>query len=106
MITFLFVVFLILFAIAVVVAIMRSSHVVYVDPYDDEEVTTTTVTTTVVSEPVVTPAPTFETVGELKRKKARNGQFYVMDPVDNDKMFLNATDDLYEDGAGKLWKLV
>ena len=78
---------------------------------DEEEIVTThtTVTTTTVDTPapVAQPAqPAYTIVGELKRKKARNGQFYVMDPVDKDKVFLNATDDLYEDGSGAIWKLV
>jgi hypothetical protein len=30
---------------------------------------------------------------------------FVIDPVDNDKVFLNTTDDIYEDGAGKWWGL-
>jgi hypothetical protein len=79
------------------------------DEIEDEVITThTTTTTTTVDVPqAVEPTPpAYTIVGDLKRKKARNGQFYVMDPVDKDKVFVNTTDDLYEDGAGKIWKLV
>ena len=79
------------------------------DGMDDEEeiVTThTTTTTTTVDVPQAVAQPAYTIVGDLKRSKARNGQFYVTDPVDKDKVFVNATDDLYEDGAGKIWQLV
>ena len=74
----------------------------YYDPYV-EDVTTHTTTTTTTTQPE---APQWNIVGNLQRKKARNGQYYVIDPVDKDKVWLNDNDDLYEDGAGKIWKLV
>lgn len=77
----------------------------YYDPYV-EDVTTHTTTTTTTTQPEAPQAPQWNIVGNLERKKARNGQYYVMDPVDKDKVWLNSTDDLYEDGAGKIWKLV
>ena len=67
--------------------------------YDDEVVTHTTVTTT-----TTTNEPEYDIVGELVRKKSKN-QYYVIDPVDGDKVWLNDNDDLYEDGAGKIWRL-
>lgn len=109
MLTALISITIILFFIFLIITMMR--HRDYYDPvvYDndiDETVTTTTttVTTTTVDETPVANT-THQTVGDLKRKKARNGQYYVMDPVDKDKVWLNDTDDLYQDGAGKIWKL-
>ena len=84
----------------------------FVDDDDEDEVivTTTTTTTTVVTEPEPVPepeAPKYEIVGELKVKLfGRNKQECVTDPVDKDRVFVNTNDDLYEDGAGKIWKLV
>ena len=70
-------------------------------PYD-EEVTTTTVTTT-----------TTETVIDrdsmpplLRSFDEAVSAFFVIDPVDKDKVYLHATDDIYEDGAGNWYKLV
>lgn len=60
---------------------------------------TTTVTTTIFSEPS---SPNI--AGTLKRKR-ENGQFFVIDPVDKSKMWLNDKDDMYEDAAGKVWRL-
>jgi hypothetical protein len=78
----------------------------FYDPYVDDtrqDTWTTTTTTTTVAQP---DDPKWNIVGNLERKKARNGQFYVIDPVDKDKVWLNSSDDLYEDGAGKIWKLI
>jgi len=44
-------------------------------------------------------------MGNLKRKW-QGGQPYVIDPVDKDKVWVNTSDDMYEDGAGNFWKLV
>jgi len=30
---------------------------------------------------------------------------FVIDPVDRDRVFVNSSDDAYEDGAGKFWAL-
>jgi hypothetical protein len=60
--------------------------------YLEEEVVTTTTT----QHPVV---------GELKRGNIE-GQYFVIDPIDQKKIWLNDTDDLYEDVDGKIWKLV
>jgi hypothetical protein len=113
-----FITLLILFFVLLITAMIiyaRRPHVVVNDPFYndfDDEVVTTTTTTTTVTEPDPEPAvvadaqPEYVIEGELKRKKARNGQLYVVDPQDKDKVFVNAFDDLYEDGAGKIWKLV
>ncbi len=42
--------------------------------------------------------------GRLRRK--RDGeQYYVLDPVDHKKVFVNDTDDMYEDADGDIWRL-
>lgn len=64
--------------------------------YEDEITTTTTTTTTTDSGPTI--------VGTLVRS-FDNGQPFVMDPVDKDKVWLNTKDDMYEDGAGRIWQL-
>ena len=66
---------------------------------NEEEVTTTTTTTT------VTDAPAGHyIVGSLVRQ-FEGTQPFVIDPVDKDKVWLNTKDDLYEDGAGRIWSL-
>lgn len=35
-----------------------------------------------------------------------NGQPYVIDPADGKKIWLNSTDDMYEDANGEIWVLV
>lgn len=62
---------------------------------DDEVVTTTT--TTEDNGPDI--------VGNLNRER-ENNQFFVIDPVDKTKNWLNDKDDMYEDAAGKIWRLV
>lgn len=69
--------------------------------FDDEEVVTTTTTTTT----HYADGPTLDIVGSLKRQ-FDGAQAFVIDPVDGDKVWLNSRDDMYEDGAGKVWKLV
>jgi hypothetical protein len=43
--------------------------------------------------------------GGLRRQLA-GSQFYVIDPVDQQKIWLNSNDDMYEDADGKVWRLV
>lgn len=96
---------LIVLIFAVVLAAMIRRHNMIVD--EDEIVThRTTVTTHTTPEPIniglnVNGIPV---VGILERQWDGSTPF-VIDPVDNDKMFLNTKDDLYEDGAGKIWGL-
>ncbi len=66
------------------------------DDFMDEEETVTTTTTE--------QRPT-NVVGPLKRE-VEGDQFFVVDPVDQKKIYVNSNDDLYEDAAGKIWKLV
>lgn len=64
------------------------------DDVVEEEVVTTTYT-----------LPEFKIVGGLKRQ-LKNDQFFVIDPVDKKKIWLNSNDDMYEDSDGKIWRLV
>jgi hypothetical protein len=66
--------------------------------FDLDEETTTTVTTTVHE-------PQYNVVGPLKRL-VEGDQFFVIDPVDQKKIWLNSNDDMYEDADGKIWRLV
>lgn len=65
--------------------------------HGEEETITTTVTTT--------EEPELNIVGNLKRQ-VEGIQSFVIDPVDKQKIFLNSNDDMYEDAAGKIWRLV
>jgi hypothetical protein len=77
----------------------------YWGPQGPDEVTThTTTTTTTVNDGVVATQPSYNIVGNLVRQW-EGTQPYVIDPVDHDKVWLNTSDDMYEDGAGKLWTL-
>jgi hypothetical protein len=69
-----------------------------------DEVTTHTTTTTTVTEDVAAAQPSYNIVGNLVRQW-EGTQPYVIDPVDHDKVWLNTSDDMYEDGAGKIWTL-
>jgi hypothetical protein len=80
------------------VMIIRSSFYT-TDVFDECEEVTEVVTTT------TTTNDGYTIVGNLVRQKDGN-QYFVMDPVDNDKVWLNSGDDMYEDGAGKIWKLI
>ena len=108
-----FIIFVTLLIIAMIIYANRP-HVIVADPLDvdlQDDVTTTTATTTVttttdIGAPAVADEPEYEIVGDLKRSKARNGQFFVKDPADKAKIFVNETDDLYRDAEGKIWRLV
>lgn len=73
--------------------------------YEPEDMWSTTTTTTTVTTSVEEP-PKYDIAGELKRSKSRNGQYFVIDPTDKKKYWLNDSDDMFEDGQGKFWKLV
>jgi uncharacterized protein YpmB len=70
---------------------------------DEEEVIVTTTHVTTVSNDIGTSQ--FDVVGTLTRLKDGN-QYYVHDPVDKDKVWLNSKDDMYEDAEGNIWKLI
>lgn len=93
----------VLIFLIMLVAIVRSTNMNYVD-YDDEVVTHTTVTTTTTNNVTGLNVNGIPVVGILERQW-ENGQPFVIDPVDGDKMWLNTKDDLYEDGADKIWGL-
>lgn len=69
--------------------------------FNDEEEVVTRTTTTTNSEDEHRP----NIVGPLKRH-VEGDQFFVIDPVDQKKIWLNSNDDLYEDADGKVWRLV
>lgn len=99
----------ILFLLLLVVLMIRNTYDGgwYDDGVDETTTTHTTVTTTTttVDEPQAQ-QPQYTVVGNLQRYTETNGQLYVTDPVDNDKVYVNAGDDLYQDGGGKIWNLV
>lgn len=64
---------------------------------DIEEETTTTSTTSDERE--------LNIVGNLMRQ-AEGIQSFVVDPADQQKVWLNSNDDMYEDARGYVWKLV
>jgi hypothetical protein len=76
----------------------------YWGPQGPDEVTTHTTTTTTVTEDVPAAQPSYNIVGNLVRQW-EGTQPYVIDPVDHDRVWLNTSDDMYEDGAGKIWTL-
>lgn len=68
----------------------------------DDEITTTTITE---REDPVLPL----VAGNLRRRFSEGEnepQAYVIDPADSKKIFINDNDDMYEDAAGKMWRLV
>lgn len=66
---------------------------------DDLETTTTTTTTT-------TEAGREVQFGLNSLERQTEGkQFYVIDPSDGEKIWVNSNDDLYEDASGKIWRL-
>lgn len=73
-------------------------------PGPDEVETHTTTTTTTVTDGVAAAQPSYNIVGNLVRQW-EGSQPYVIDPVDHDRVWLNTSDDMYEDGAGKIWTL-
>jgi hypothetical protein len=60
------------------------------------EETITTVTTHEPRQPHV--------VGPLKRQ-VEGGQYFVIDPADQEKIWVNSNDDMYEDADGRVWRL-
>ena len=93
-------IFLMFFLVVLVLFIVAISRRDYMYDEDEVEVMTTTVTTTTtVNHNGIVVA------GDLPRQREGN-QFFVIDPADDVKMYVNSNDDMYEDAAGKIWKLV
>jgi len=91
-------IFLGLLFLVIIMNIVRTSY--YTDDYyDDREIITTTTTTVVDEDPI------YNIVGTLGRQ-TEGSQYYVIDPVDGEKIWVNSSDDLYRDAADKIWKLV
>jgi len=96
-----FVAILVLMLIAFyLIAILKGSRNMFWNSPDLEEEITETVVTETVDEPVAAP----NVAGNLKRQ-FENDQAYVIDPVDEKKIWLNSNDDMYEDADGKIWRL-
>jgi hypothetical protein len=100
MMTTLLTIFLVLFFSILIIAMIRSTF--YYSDFDDEVTTTTTTTTTTTYDEPAQPA--VHIVGSLTRE-FEGTQVFVIDPVDKMKIWLNSSDDMYEDAAGKIWTL-
>ena len=94
--------------VLILLVIIVRNNTMYYDDFDDEVTTTHTTTTTTTTNNdsinVGLNVNGIPVVGMLQRQW-ENGQPFVIDPVDGDKMWLNTKDDLYEDGANKIWGL-
>jgi hypothetical protein len=96
-------VFLFLLVLVLLIGIFMRIFTTYGDNcYSDDLVEEHTVTTTTTIDSGVSG---YVTVGNLVKQKDGT-QFFVIDPVDQDRVWVNSTDDLYEDGKGQIWKLV
>ena len=51
------------------------------------------------------PAADYSRSPFLKREYTDSGQMYVIDPADQEQIFINAFDDMYEDANGNVWRL-
>ena len=109
--TLLLTIFFILFFLVLIMTIIHNTY--YSHPYDNgmdydhhRDETTTTVTTTTVTEdiPAAVAVPEYNIVGVLV-VQTEGTQQYVIDPADSEKIWVNASDDLYRDADGKVWKL-
>ena len=106
--TLLLTIFVVLFFLVLIMTIIRNTY--YSHPYDNgmdydhHDETTTTVTTTTVTEDVPAVVPEYNIVGVLVLQ-TEGSQYYVIDPADSEKIWVNASDDLYRDADGKIWKL-
>lgn len=99
-----FLIVLAIFLLAVFM-IVYASRTRYYDDFDDteEEIVTTTHTTTTTT---TADAPQYVIEGALRKQVGDAGEWFVIDPVDGEKIYLNAADDMYRDAADKIWKLV
>ena len=88
---------------ALIVAVLISRNRTMYDFDDEYEVTrtTTTTTTTVAEEPE---QPQYIVVGKLQRQ-IEGTQYFVIDPADGEKIFVNNSDDMYRDANDRVWKL-
>lgn len=92
---FIALIFVLLLILLMIVLILRSRPVYEEDEYEE---TTTTVTHEEDREEI-------KVVGNVT-KLYKGKQPYVIDPADGEDIFVNSTDDLYEDAIGRVWKLV
>jgi hypothetical protein len=85
----------IIFMLFILIIFLLMIFLMNYDDYSDEEIITTTTTTTT-THPAGYPPLT---------RQWENGQPSVIDPVDGLKVYLNTSDDLYEDANGFIWTL-
>jgi len=46
-----------------------------------------------------------EIMGVIHRRKTLNGKFFIFDPADEEKTFVDESDSTYEDANGRLWRI-
>lgn len=85
------------FFLVLFILILLMIYLVQDDFVDEETIVTTTTTTT------TTQGAVYQQT--LARQFEPNGQPFVIDPVDGLKIYVNTTDDLYEDANGFIWNL-
>ncbi len=56
-------------------------------------------------ETTTTEEPHYNIVGNLPRRH-EGIQSFVIDPSDQQKIWINSNDDMYEDAEGRIWRLV
>lgn len=45
--------------------------------------------------------------GNVKRhRKSGTASWFVIDPVDGQRVYVNSTDDMYEDADGNVWRII
>ena len=100
-------VFFVLLLLVLIMTIIRNTYW-GPEPYDhvqDEVETSTHTHTTVTTVTEEAAQPQYTVVGNLVRQQ-EGTQFFVMDPADNEKIWVNSGDDMYRDADGKIWKLM
>lgn len=83
-----------------ILVLVRRDGVIY-DEFDEYEEVTTTKTTTVQE---YDDEDDFKVIGKIKRNP-EGKQYFVIDPVDAEKIWVNKSDDLYRDASGDVWKM-
>jgi len=95
----LFIAIFLFFVIIFLAIILRKDHMCHsCSECGCDEVISTTTTT-------IHDHPGYYVSGTLGRQ-FENSQPFVIDPADHTKIWLNTKDDMYEDAAGKIWKLI
>lgn len=98
--------FLLILVLVMIITTYHNRNVGFWDDGIDETVHTHTTTTTTTTVDPVAQQPTYQVVGQLVRQYDGNGMSFVVDPADGDAVYVSTTDDLYEDGQFRVWRLV